>query len=87
MIDKLKIRVDLRTPSAMEEEFAPKIYATEAERQQAFEEKCSKFIDQFQKLNLENGIVLDDARDQLRQFFDHQIEVIDKKVKDNFLDI
>ena len=45
MINKLKIRVDLRTPSAMAEDAAPKIYNNEDERKKGFEEKCQQYIE------------------------------------------
>ena len=84
-MQKLKIKVDLRTQSGVAEDSAPKVYKNEQDRQSGFEDKCQQYIDKFHKLNIENGLVLKQEKDKLAEIFKNQQEMLDKKLKDGFV--
>ena len=83
MTKLLGMRIDLRTPSAIDADSAPKVITNEEERQKYFEGKCEEYIEKFIKLNRENVFTLDKSKSDLKTIMDQQIVQLQEKVDNN----
>lgn len=62
MQEKLKLRIDLRTLSALDEDAEKEVNTAAEDRFEVFEAKIESYIDQFVKLNTENKEILTEQK-------------------------